>query len=181
MIRRKIKRFENKLPTPHLQGVVDMLVLINMAHYLKWIRHPWLRRCVSPRQILNKLYETWFTFTSSALTWTKRCRIFWSLAQRQMVLLFLSAREELISAQTFFFKSLSSLKQSERMSYIEDSCCPTLSLSTVFWEVRDAMEIVSGWLLASPWLSASSVVSLNNDPDKITNTIKNKKVWLVLI
>lgn len=27
---------------------------------------------------------------------------------------------------------------------------PTLSLSSVFWEVREAMEMVSGWLLASP-------------------------------
>lgn len=35
-------------------------------------------------------------------------------------------------------------------------CVPTLSLSSVFWEVREAMEIVSGWLLASPWLSNSS-------------------------
>lgn len=35
-------------------------------------------------------------------------------------------------------------------------CVPTLSLSSVFWEVREAIEIVSGWLLASPWLSSSS-------------------------
>lgn len=33
---------------------------------------------------------------------------------------------------------------------------PTLSLSRVFWDVREAMEMVSGWLLASPWLSSSS-------------------------
>lgn len=32
----------------------------------------------------------------------------------------------------------------------------TLSLSIVFWDVREAMEMVSGWLLASPWLSSSS-------------------------
>ena len=35
-------------------------------------------------------------------------------------------------------------------------CIPTLSLSSVFWDVREAMEMVSGWLLASPWLSSSS-------------------------
>lgn len=28
--------------------------------------------------------------------------------------------------------------------------CPTLSLSSVFWDVREAIEMVSGWLLASP-------------------------------
>jgi len=33
---------------------------------------------------------------------------------------------------------------------------PTLSLSSVFWDVREAIEMVSGWLLASPWLSSSS-------------------------
>lgn len=32
----------------------------------------------------------------------------------------------------------------------------TLSLSSVFCEVREAIEIVSGWLLPSPWLSRSS-------------------------
>lgn len=32
----------------------------------------------------------------------------------------------------------------------------TLSLSSVFWEVREAREMVSGWLLPSPWLSRSS-------------------------
>lgn len=37
---------------------------------------------------------------------------------------------------------------------------PTLSLSTVFCDVLDAMEMVSGWLLPSPWLSASSTPSL---------------------
>lgn len=36
----------------------------------------------------------------------------------------------------------------------------TLSLSTVFWDVREAMEMVSGWLLPSPWLSPSSAPSL---------------------
>lgn len=41
-----------------------------------------------------------------------------------------------------------------------DLCVCTLSLSTVFCEVLDAMEMVSGWLLPSPWLSASSPVSL---------------------
>lgn len=35
-------------------------------------------------------------------------------------------------------------------------CVLTLSLSSVFWEVRDAREMVSGWLLPSPWLSRSS-------------------------
>lgn len=46
---------------------------------------------------------------------------------------------------------------------------PTLSLSTVFCDVLEAMEMVSGWLLPSPWLSASSIPSLqemwlgNND------------------
>ena len=35
-------------------------------------------------------------------------------------------------------------------------CFPTLSLSSVFCDVREAMEMVSGWLLASPWLSRSS-------------------------
>lgn len=38
--------------------------------------------------------------------------------------------------------------------------CVTLSLSAVFCDVREAMETVSGWLLASPRLSASSLVSL---------------------
>lgn len=38
--------------------------------------------------------------------------------------------------------------------------CATLSLSAVFWDVREAMDTVSGWLLASPRLSASSLVSL---------------------
>lgn len=37
---------------------------------------------------------------------------------------------------------------------------PTLSLSTVFCDVLEAMEMVSGWLLPSPWLSASSIPSL---------------------
>lgn len=32
----------------------------------------------------------------------------------------------------------------------------TLSLSSVFCDVREAIEIVSGWLLPSPWLSRSS-------------------------
>lgn len=35
--------------------------------------------------------------------------------------------------------------------------CITLSLSSVFCEVRDAREMVSGWLLPSPWLSRSSL------------------------
>lgn len=34
--------------------------------------------------------------------------------------------------------------------------CLTLSLSSVFCEVREAREMVSGWLLPSPWLSRSS-------------------------
>lgn len=41
--------------------------------------------------------------------------------------------------------------------------CPTLSLSTVFWEVLEAMEMVSGWLLPSPWLSTSSTPSLQEE------------------
>lgn len=47
--------------------------------------------------------------------------------------------------------------------YTECVCvcvCVTLSLSAVFCDVREAMETVSGWLLASPRLSASSLVSL---------------------
>lgn len=40
------------------------------------------------------------------------------------------------------------------------TCFLTLSLSTVFCEVLDAMEMVSGWLLPSPWLSPSSPPSL---------------------
>lgn len=42
------------------------------------------------------------------------------------------------------------------------SACATLSLSAVFCDVREAMETVSGWLLASPRLSASSLVSLRS-------------------
>lgn len=40
---------------------------------------------------------------------------------------------------------------------------PTLSLSAVFWEVLEAMEMVSGWLLPSPWLSTSSTPSLQEE------------------
>jgi len=58
-------------------------------------------------------------------------------------------------------------------------CSPTLSLSTVFCEVREAMEIVSGWLLASPWLSASSVVSLKDQINTI-NLISNMITYTIL-
>lgn len=52
---------------------------------------------------------------------------------------------------------------------------PTLSLSTVFWDVLDAIEMVSGWLLPSPWLSPSSPPSLQK------HTAQPGWMWKVLL
>lgn len=49
------------------------------------------------------------------------------------------------------------LEGSDIDEWVRVCVCITLSLSSVFCEVRDAREMVSGWLLPSPWLSRSSL------------------------
>lgn len=54
---------------------------------------------------------------------------------------------------------------------------PTLSLSTVFWDVLEAIEMVSGWLLPSPWLSPSSPPSLNTQTIRMNIFAQWVRMW----
>lgn len=54
---------------------------------------------------------------------------------------------------------------------------PTLSLSTVFWDVLEAMEMVSGWLLPSPWLSPSSPPSLHRHAVRVKSLTRQSLMF----